>query len=491
MKINYNASAAFVNSHLLRVENKMSKTMERLSSGLKINKAKDDPAGMAISEKMNVQIRGLDRASHNASDGISVIQIADGALNETTEILQRMRELSVQAANDAALCLEDKQAIQDEIETLKEEVDRISRDTEYNTKPLLDGSLDTRVFENSNPKLGASRMQISDQVEPGDYSVDITRPATQATVTTTGVDFTSTDPIGEDGSISINGVTVDVKATDTFADVYEKIRDAAEVAGINAERGEDGTVEFSTEKYGINATIEFTSNNEDLLNALNLAGDNNESVIEVGNGSYAFGTLDDGNVKFPQGQDMEAKLGDGFSDSATATYDGRRVTITDIGGVEFSFLVPESSDTLHESATGNFEFEVTDIGSMVLHIGANMDQEMDVRIPEVSTESLYIDDLNVVTAKGAGEAISRLDDAIAQTSAVRSSLGAYQNALESSVDSLDNYEENITSAYSKLTDMDIAEEMTNYAHQTVLDQAAISVLTQANEMPQQVLQILS
>ena len=172
MRINNNMSAVITNKQLLRTENNLTKSMERLSSGLKINHAKDNPAGMAISNKMQAQIDALDRASSNASDGTSVLQIADGALNETSAILQRMRELSVQAANGTN-SLEDKQAIQDEIKALKDEVNRISKDTEYNSKSLLDGSLDTRVYtDNAN----VSRVNVSDYVNPGKYEITINQP---------------------------------------------------------------------------------------------------------------------------------------------------------------------------------------------------------------------------------------------------------------------------------------------------------------------------
>ena len=214
MRINYNISAAISNKHLLGIENNLSQSMERLSSGLKINHSKDNPAGMAISHKMQVQINGLDRASSNASDGISVIHIADGALNETTSILQRMRELSVQAANDATMSLSDKQAIQKEIDSLKEEVDRISTDTEYNTKALLDGSLDTRVYTKH-----ADRVQISDQIEPGTYKVQVLKAATRAQVTSSA-NFNSTAQIGTSGTMKINGSEVAISATDSYEEVY-------------------------------------------------------------------------------------------------------------------------------------------------------------------------------------------------------------------------------------------------------------------------------
>ena len=159
------------------------------------------------------------------------------------------------------------------------------------------------------------------------------------------------------------------------------------------------------------------------------------------------------------------------------------MTITDIGGVSISFLA-------EAGYKGDINLEVTDIGRMTLHVGANMDQNMEVRIPEVSCESLYIDDLNVMTVDGADRGMTRLSEAIAQASSVRSGIGAYENRLEYSVNSLDAFEENMTGALSRLTDLDMADEMTEYTHQNVLNQAAISVLTQANELPQQVLQIL-
>ena len=149
MKVNHNMSAMIANNQLLRNETGLSESIERLSSGLKINHSSDDPAGMAIATKMKAQIKGLDQASRNASDGISVLDSADGALEEVTNMLQRMRELSVQAANSGVYSQDDQEAIQQEIESLTQEIGRISTDTEFNTKKLLDGSLDQRVYVNS------------------------------------------------------------------------------------------------------------------------------------------------------------------------------------------------------------------------------------------------------------------------------------------------------------------------------------------------------
>lgn len=480
MRINYNVSAAIANKHLLGIEDNLSASMERLSSGLKINHSKDNPAGMAISNKMKAQIDGLNRASQNASDGISVIQIADGALSETTSILQRMRELSVQAASDATMTPADKEAIQKEITSLKDEVDRISTDTEYNSKSLLDGSLDTRVYTKN-----ATRVDISDHVKAGQYELSIDTAATQAGPVTANQNYNSTAAIGASGTMSINGSKVEIEATDTYAEAFEKIRNAAETGETAVKVETNGALSFTSERYGASATLEIAFDNQQIVTALGFTG-----VVEdpENKGSYVYGQVQNGKVIVPSGTDAEVTLkkpgdGTGFGDTATWRTDGNKITVTDRAGFEMSFLADAGY-------TGNLDFDVTDIGTMALHIGANEDQETKVRIPEVSCKSLYIDDADVTTVNGAGRGITQFDDAISKVSEVRSRLGAYQNRLESTVSSLDTFEENMTGAQSRLTDADMASEMTDYTHQNVLNQAAISVLTQANDLPQQVLQIL-
>ena len=488
MRINYNVSAAIANKHLLGIEDNLSTSMERLSSGLKINHSKDNPAGMAISNKMKAQIDGLNRASQNASDGISVIQIADGALSETTSILQRMRELSVQAASDATMTPADKEAIQKEIDSLKDEIDRISTDTEYNSKTLLDGSLDTRVYTKN-----ATRVDISDHVKAGQYQLTINTAATNAGPVTANKNYNSTAPVGASGTMSINGSKVEIEATDTYAEAFEKIRNAAETGEASVEIDATGALKFSATAYGQESILKISFDNKDLAANLGFTAANGNDIVEdpENKGSYVYGRIDAGKVVVPVGKDAKVSFPTdpntnkriGFGDTASASKDGNKITITDRGGFEMSFLVDAGY-------TGKLDFDVTDIGTMALHIGANEDQETRVRIPEVSSKSLYIDDADVTTVNGAGRGITQFDDAISKVSEVRSRLGAYQNRLESTVSSLDTFEENMTGAQSRLTDADMASEMTDYTHQNVLNQAAISVLTQANDLPQQVLQIL-
>ena len=276
MRINYNVSAAIANKHLLGIEDNLSASMERLSSGLKINHSKDNPAGMAISNKMKAQIDGLNRASQNASDGISVIQIADGALSETTSILQRMRELSVQAASDATMTPADKEAIQKEITSLKDEVDRISTDTEYNSKTLLDGSLDTRVYTKN-----ATRVDISDHVKAGQYQLSIDTAATQAGPVTANQNYNSTAPVGASGTMSINGSKVEIEAADTYAEAFEKIRNAAEAGETTVQiDGTSGALSFTADRYGMSSILEIGFDNQQLAAALGFTASGGNSVVE-------------------------------------------------------------------------------------------------------------------------------------------------------------------------------------------------------------------
>ena len=356
---------------------------------------------------------------------------------------------------------------------------------QYNSKTLLDGSLDTRVYTKN-----ATRVDISDHVKAGQYQLSIDTAATQAGPVTANRNYNSTAPIGVSGTMSINGSKVEIEATDTYAEAFGKIRNAAETGETTVKIETNGALSFTAEQYGMSSILEIAFDDKQLANALGFTAAGGNSVVEdpENKGSYVYGQIQNGKVIVPSGTDAEVTLtkpgdGTGFGDTATVKTDGNKITVTDRAGFEMSFLADAGY-------TGDLDFDVTDIGTMALHIGANEDQETKVRIPEVSCKSLYIDDVDVTTVNGAGRGITKFDDAISKVSEVRSRLGAYQNRLESTVSSLDTFEENMTGAQSRLTDADMASEMTDYTHQNVLNQAAISVLTQANDLPQQVLQIL-
>ena len=262
MKINANMSAVLTNNQLRRTENKLTAAMERLSSGLKLNSAEDSPAGMAISNKMKAQIDGLDRAENNAGDGVSVLQIADGALNEVHSMLQRMRELSVQAANGTN-SLSDRQSIQREMEQLSQEINRISADTEYNTKPLLDGSSDIRTYADH-----VTRVQVSDYVEPGDYSLVIEKAPKKAQMEFPMEDElgnliepTGNTPMGLKANFTINDQGVKITEDMTGSQIYEAVRNAVEQAGASVTQ--DGTkAVVTTDKAGAAAHLAITTSED-------------------------------------------------------------------------------------------------------------------------------------------------------------------------------------------------------------------------------------
>lgn len=480
MKINRNMSAVVANRQLLRTENKLSLSMGRLSSGYKINKAGDNPAGMAISSKMKAQIDGLDQAEANSDDGQSVLRIADGALNEVSNMLQRIRELSVQAANGTN-SYSDRQSIQDEIDQLTQEVDRISTDTEYNKKTLLDGSANTRVYVSGTHKdttkfaRSATRIDFSEEVLPGDYTVEVKTPAKQATYQ---LDMSGliNDPNFDGGTVSINGVGIEYEKGMSADDVYKQLMSVADEIGCKFEKDPN--------KAGV---YNITADNKGSKETLTI-GMSKEMAQKTGL-SKAQGVVqnaDDESYKLvASGTDAEIELKDGFGSTVITNVEGNRVKITDKGGFSMDFLL---SDDVQNGDT--LTFDVTDVGAMTIQIGANQYQNMDVHIPEVSSESLYLDTVNVAVNGGADKAISTMDAAIAKLSAIRSGIGAYTNRLEYASSSLAETQEDMTTAYSGLMDTDMASEMTEYTQQNILEQAAVSVLSQANDIPQQVLSLL-
>lgn len=462
MKINHNLSAIIANNQLLRSENRLSESVKRLSSGLKINEAADDPAGMAISQKMRTQIRGLSRASDNAMDGISVIETAEGALGEVHSILQRARELSVQAANET-YNLEDRENIQSEIDSILAEVDRISRDTEFNKTSLLDGSLDQKGYTD---RKAVKVTTYSNTVPVKQYKLSVTDKATKAQITA-GAPAAITDATA--GSFIINGESVALTAGDTASDVYEKIRNLGSKVGVDVTL-ESGNMVFTAQESGSRVDFSINTSNDALTTALGITT------------TEAAGT------------DAKLTLGAGFENTATYSADGDYITISDLNGfsislrTDFDFIPDDPAQIATPLET---TIDILDVGNLVLQVGANEGQTMEVKIPRLDKDSLHLNHINVCSAKGAGEALSRIDDAIAMVSGARGQLGAYQNRLEHAVTNLDSSEENLTSALSRIEDVDMAEEMTEYTQSSVLQQAGVSVLAQANDLPETVLQLLS
>lgn len=524
MRINHNISALRANNQLGRTNKLLDSSLEKLSSGFRINKAADDSAGMAISEKMRTQIAGLNQASRNASDGISVIQTAEGALIEVEAMLQRMRELSVQAAN-GTYTTEDRKAIQTEIDQLNEEVQRISDTTEFNTMKLLNGNIDRKSYSNNSK---VSLVSLSDSVMVGDYMINISQDARQAVAVGGAINASGAEEVDvrkitatEAGTITINGEKVEVNEGDTLVEVFEKLRNAGSIVDVNVSTIADQTpptlaeieanpdlagytsanikndtfLVFVSEKYGANSKVEINCDKPELASLLGLS-----TTTTTVKGVDAIATI--------QRKDNDPLTADPsiFENTATVSISGNRVTVTDRNDFEmiFNIDVAAAGTTFEDVIIGSpapttpitlgpdidVTVSVLDAGPMDLQVGANAGQIMSVRIPKVNPETLGIDKVNVLTDEGSQEAISLLDSAVNEVSAIRAKLGAYQNRLEHSISNLDVTSENMTESLSRIEDVDMAEEMSTYTQKNVLAQAGTAMLAQANQRPQTILSLI-
>ena len=471
MRINHNSLALNASDHFAKINNNIAKSMERLSSGYKITSPADDAAGLAISTKLSAQIRGLDRASLNANDGVSVIQSAEGGLNEMHSILGRMRELAVQAANDVN-SEEDRDAIQEEIDALVEELNQIVDTTAFNEQKLLNGNLSRRTLS-TNPDIKTT--YISEEVPVGVYEMEVTASATQA-VYTTGFSSTSGSTVtaAQAGSINVNGFAVQITEGMTMEEVYGELQTHLTKIGIDVLASNDGgvteeefssdaSVVFKTREYGSDQKIEIGISNEELA-----------SLLAVTDEDVVYGT------------DCEATLTtseSGFSTTATLTTLGNEIYIVDRNGFEMNVQVEPDS-------TGSTEIEVLSAGTMIIQTGANSGEQISIDIPKIDADTLNVDNLIMYTQDYAAKAIDAIDAAIVKVSNIRSKLGAYENRLEDIYDTLEIQGESVTAAYSRIMDTNMAEEMTNYTQQDVLAQAAISMMQKSNERPESILQLL-
>ena len=480
MRINHNSMALNASDHFAGINNNIAKSMKRLSSGKKITSPADDAAGLAISTKLNAQIKGLDRAALNSNDGISVIRSAEGGLSEMHSILARMRELAVKAANDVEDEL-DRDAIQEEIDALAEELTQISDTTAFNGQVLLNGNLTRRPLPDNGD---IKTTYLTPDVPAGEYEIEVTAPAEQAKQTLS----IPAGPITAEqaGTITVNDFQVEISEGMTQTDIYEALQTHLDKIGISVESNDGGaTAVLKTEEYGSKQVIEIKIGNDELNSAMGGAG-----------------TIDaDGKGVKTEGKDCEASItkstgnpGDkGFSQTATFTTDGNKVTIVDKNG--FEMTVEIAADKVQDpndngAKTGKTKIEVLTAGTMIIQTGANSGEQVSVDIPSLDAKSLGVDKLVMYTHAYASDAVDIIDQAVKRVSDVRSKLGAYENRFNDVYDGLKVQSESITEAYSRIMDTDMAEEMTNYTQQDVLSQAAISMMQRSNERPESILQLL-
>lgn len=427
MVINHNLSALNTYNQLNSNSSLMNKSLQKISSGYQINTAADDAAGLAISEKMRGQIRGLDQANANAQDSISMVQTAEGALSETTDILQRMRELAVQSASDTNTDA-DRANIQDEVDALVKEINRIADTTEFNTKKLLDGSMSSKTTQQA--------------------SID----SNTAVKTTAGAALTDTTALLTDLT-DADGNSLGIKAGDTVTVSYMK--DGALITGSLDVTATTTLADLET----------ITTSDKDG----NLTG--NTVATDLGL-----------TVDTTSGALTATSAGTG---TANAIY-GLTITVNDTDGDSVTAATNALSDFTQTQAAKNTG---SDKSSTIL-IGANTGQSINIAIDNMDAESLGVNNLQVDTQDAANVALGVIDTATATVTTMRSKLGAIENRLDHTINNLTTSSENLTAAESRIRDVDMASEMATYTKLSVMTQAATAMLAQANQQPQQVLSLL-
>ena len=523
MVVQHNMSAMNANRMLSGVSSAQSKSTEKLSSGYRINRAADDAAGLSISEKMRGQIRGLNQASTNAQDDISLIQTAEGALNESHSILQRMRELSVQAANGTETD-DDREAVQNEIEQLQSELTRISDTTEFNTMKLLDGSqsgskvqVSVSKSAESNLKTVEATAQVNKMAKAvaendgGDSKLSVTVLDKNGNATTTEVTV-SYDKAA--GTFSANGKTLKAVGTQNDKASAKQVGDALKEAleatdfGKNYDITNDaGTLSFTAKEKGSTSDAILTSYNGGATEATTKTADTGTDEyqqIAEGIGVYdGSGNIEDkiftvNGEKFLYVTDP-AKLSDDYKDVNYVKVTGTNAQNADGSDAKTMAALIKSKTGIEAETdkaaktTLNLKPSSTATGKGIeLQIGANEGQTMSFTLDDMSADALGVGSgsVDLSTQDKAKTATTTIDAAIKKVSKARGQMGAVQNRLEHTINNLDTASENLQTAESRIRDTDMAEEMVNYSKNSILAQAGQSMLAQANQANQGVLTLL-
>ena len=497
--INTNMSSLAAQRALSGTQGDVKVALERLSSGLRINGAKDDAAGLAISERFTSQINGLNQAIRNANDGTSLAQTAEGALSETTALLQRMRELAVQSAN-ATNSATDRSALQSEVDQLKQEINRIASTTEFNGRTLLDGSFTSQQFQvgaNKNQTIGISIDNASGS-GLGNFSYDAINDS--AVAAGSGAIIKTDGAVSSDNGIDAQTITVagfrgsttasvGLAATaETIATAVNGIESSTGVAASAVTKaqiggfGHAGTITFTLggdATKAISATVSSTADLTALRDEINSVS-GTTGITAVGTGS----TLD---LTHSSGKDITILEYANTGGDSTMTVQ----TLNPDDG-----LVTGMSDTLTEGSSasarvgGIVSFSSNKAFSVASGDGTDgsiTDAAADTA--ETSTAAL-LSAVDIGTVSGAQSAIDIVDGALATISNQRADLGALQSRFESVVSSLTASSENQTAARSRIMDADFAAETARLTRGQILQQAGIAVLAQANAAPQNVLALL-
>jgi flagellin len=457
-----------------------SRSITKLSTGLRINSAADDPAGLIVSESFRAQIGGLEQAMRNSQDAINYAKTAEGALDEVNRLLRDARVLAVAAANTGTLSAAQIQANQDQLNSIASSITRISNNTQFGTKKLLDGS--SGVTSSVTNSTFVSQLNIGGTFagapvqSNGGVVMTMVTAATRAAIASRdyGADDTATVGAGNAGTFTINGVTFSAAATDTVNQVRDRINAASAQTGVVAISNNTGVITLQSTGWGADARIDLSD-----------AGPGAGALRNGGAGSSSN-----------TGIDAVAQLGVG---SSTALFTGGRngldgLTLSDADGNMLSLTVAGNS-----VANVNITIGQLIVGSAQFQIGANAGQTTALSLTNMSASQigtgavsgLNMSNLDITTSNGANDALRVIDAAIEQVTRSRGAIGSFQrNVMESNIRALGVAKENLSATESSIRDTDIAGEMTKFTRLQILQQAGMSVLAQANSAPQAVLNLL-
>jgi flagellin len=493
-------------------QSSLAKSMQRLSSGLRINSAKDDAAGLAISDRMTSQIRGLNQAARNSNDGISLAQTAEGALQETTNILQRMRELAVQSANDTNSA-SDRSSLQAEVNQLKQEMTRIADTTEFNGKKLLDGTLTSAQFQvganaNQTISFGISSAKaanlgnnsLASSNTTANYSIEA---ATSAATAQSGNDVLAQTLtiVGKEGS-----QTASVANADTAAVIAGKINAVSADTGVTATAKTTATLGGLAANGSISFNLQGTNTAAVSISATVLSNDLTNLVTAIseqaGNtGITATLSSDKASIVLTQASGYDIKIDD-FDHSATVLGTntsvmtltgsaGAAVTLYDGGTSAGVTVATDATDADSSTVGGEITFNSAAGFNVTSSIAGSTGSLFVSGANGANVSSLSsIDNVDITTVTGAANAIKAVDGALTQIDNMRGELGAVQNRFESTISNLSNVSENLSAARSRILDADIAQETSAMTKNNILQQAGVAILAQANQAPQLALSLL-
>ena len=517
--INTNILSLNSQRNLTKSQSDLGKSLQRLSSGLRINSAKDDAAGLAISSRMTSQIKGLNQAARNANDGISLAQTAEGALAQTGDLLQRMRELSVQSAN-ATNSASDRASLQSEVNQLKLEVDRVAGTTEFNGLKLLDGSYTSQTFQvgaNANQVIsisvsGASTTDLQDnQIDGANITAvsgttSVQASTTSGTVGTANGVATQTLTIsGSLGKIDDLVVASNASAFDVASAITSREAESGVTAGAVTEinitgntAASSGTVSFDiftgdggsddTTRKTVTAEISSTGDMAALASEINTKSGTTGVTAEV---------TTDGTLKLIQADGRDIAIdnytnSNGDNDITVQAYREDDADGDDQLAGNAVTLQGDSAADNSTRATGRLQLHsagtYTVNSTATAALGSVFSNATTATL--VGSQAKKLNKVDISSSSGSQEAITIIDSALAQVNSFRADLGAVQNRFENTVTSLQTTSENLSAARSRIQDTDFAAETANLTRAQILQQAGTAMLAQANQVPQGVLSLL-